>query len=53
MQKCHQLTVTEKRNMIPTSYTFHNQTLVKVANAKSLGVEMTENVQGNTVSVSA
>ena len=44
IEKCHQLTVTKKRNRIPTSYTLHNQTLVRVANAKYLGVMLTENL---------
>ena len=44
LQKCHQLTVTKKRNRIPTSYTLHNQTLEGVTSAKYLGVELTENL---------
>ena len=44
IQKCHQLTVTKKRNRIPTSYTIHNQTLERVTSAKYLGVELTENL---------
>ena len=42
IKKCHQLTVTKKRNRIPTSYTLDNQTLERVASAKYLGIELTE-----------
>ena len=44
VEKCHHLTVTEKRNRIPTSYTVNNKTLERVASAKYLGVELTENL---------
>ena len=44
VEKCHHLTVTEKRNRIPTSYTVNKKTLERVASAKYLGVELTENL---------
>ena len=46
IEKCHQLTVTKKRNRIPTSYTLHNQTLERVTSAKYLELELTENFHG-------
>ena len=42
--KCPQLTVTEKRNRIPTSYTLYNQILEGVTSVKYLGVELKENL---------
>ena len=46
IEKCHQLTVTKKRNRIPTSYTLHNQTLERVTSAKYLELELMENFHG-------
>ena len=36
--------MTKKRKRISISYTLHNQTLERVASAKYLGVELTENL---------
>ena len=44
VEKCHHLTVTKKRNRIPTSYTVNNKTLERVASAKYLGAELTKNL---------
>ena len=44
VEKCHQLTVTNKKNRIPTSYIPQNKTLEQVANAMYLRVELTENL---------
>ena len=42
VEKCHQQTVTKKRNRIPTSYTLYNQTFERLASAKYFGVELTK-----------
>ena len=46
IEKCHQLTVTKKRNRIPISYTLHKQILERVTHPKYLEVDLTENLWG-------
>ena len=48
VDKCHQLTVTNKTKKRETSYTLHGQTLEKVTDAKYLGVEISEKLNWKT-----
>ena len=48
VEKCHQLTVTNKARKKETSYTLHGQTLQKVTEAKYLGVEISEKLNWKT-----
>ena len=48
VKKCLLLSVSWKRNRIPTSYTLNGQTLARVPEAKYLGVNITENLHWDT-----
>ena len=48
VDKCHQLSVTNKSKKIDTTYSLHNKTLEKVKNAKYLGVEISEKLNWKT-----